>query len=178
MIRERLLGCVSAVLILLTQAGWAETPDSADRLKGEAIAGYVEKIKVYPGGVKLSARLDTGAQTSSINAPDKELFDKGDDEWVRFTVANEDGDEAELELPVERTVIIRQASGGTERRPVVMLGFCVRDVFREVEVNLSDRSEMSHPVLVGRNYLEGHILVDSADSKLYDPECDVPVAYK
>lgn len=167
---------ITATVLL---AGWTAAVSTADDVgtSGQAIAGYVEDVQVFPEGVVLEGRLDTGAKTSSINAPDHETFEKDDEEWVRFTVMNGD-EEVEYERPVERTVIIRSANGGTQRRPVVLLGLCIRDVFREVEVNLSDREDMTHPLLVGRNFLEGSILVDAAVDKLHEPACEIPDEYQ
>lgn len=35
------------------------------------VAGWIERVVLFPGGLTLSAKLDTGAKTSSTNAADQ-----------------------------------------------------------------------------------------------------------
>lgn len=143
----------------------------ADHALGKSIFGWMERVKLMDADLVLEAKLDTGAETSSVHAPDPEVFDKDGDEWVRFRITNNDGDEHVYERPVERTVRIRSASG-TTRRHVVKLAICLGNVKRESEVNLSDREEMSSEMLIGRNFLAGHVLVDADSEMSRDPTCD------
>jgi len=41
-----------------------------------------------------------------------------------------------------------------------MLGICLGSVYKEVEVNLVDRSNFNYQLLIGRNYLANSFLVD------------------
>ena len=51
-------------------------------------AGWVERAVVYPDGVELHAKLDTGAKTSSINAPDPVFYQQDGRQWVRLELVN------------------------------------------------------------------------------------------
>ncbi|MEX0730283.1 MAG: ATP-dependent zinc protease [Aquisalimonadaceae bacterium] len=136
------------------------------------ILGWIERVRLAPGDLAIRAKLDTGADHSSLNAPDPEEFERDDQTWVRFTVENEDGVAQEFEKPVERMVRIRSASG-VGRRYVVRMNICLGNILREVEVNLADRSELSYQMLIGRSYMTDHILVDSGREHTVDPDCDM-----
>lgn len=140
-----------------------------------AIYGWLEEATLGSGELTIRAKLDTGADNSSLNAPDYEIFDKDDEEWVRFTVTNQDDMEYTFEKKIVREARIRSASG-TNRRPVVKMDVCVGEVLRSVEVNLADRSDLSYQMLIGRSYLKDRILVDSGEEFSRDPDCDESVA--
>ncbi|SEO91532.1 ATP-dependent zinc protease family protein [Aquisalimonas asiatica] len=136
----------------------------------KSIFGWIERVKLLEGDVTVEAKLDTGADNSSINAPDPESFDKDGEEWVRFTITSADDEEHTIERPVERMARIRSASGTSERY-VVMMNVCLGDIQREVEVNLADRDGLSYEMLIGRSFMEDHVLVDSGPKYTRDPAC-------
>jgi hypothetical protein len=53
-------------------------------------AGWIEKATLYPEGVMLHAKLDTGAKTTSINATNPEFFERDDKQWAHFNITNRD----------------------------------------------------------------------------------------
>src|SRR5690606_10103413 len=87
------------------------------------LVGSVEKVFLSPPGTLLSARIDTGATTSSLDARNLERFERNGERWVRFVVVNpEDDSEHVLECKVVRNVLIIQSvTDEAERRPVVEL---------------------------------------------------------
>lgn len=146
---------------------------AAPMAHSHSVFGWVERVKVMDADLVLKSKLDTAAETSSIHAPDPEPFEKDGEDWVRFEISNEEGTSVTLERPVERTVRIRSASGVTERY-VVALTVCVGRVQQEREVNLADREELSTPMLLGRNFMAGVILVDPDEGYTEDPACGQP----
>lgn len=134
------------------------------------ILGWIETVQLKSAGFAVDAKLDTGADNSSLNAPEVEEFEKNGDTWVRFTVANSADEEATFEKPLYRTARIRSASG-TSERPVVKMAICLGSTLREVEVNLADRSELSYQMLIGRSFMRDHILVDSGNKYTAEPNC-------
>ena len=137
---------------------------------GKSIFGWIERVKLMDSNLIMEAKLDTGADTSSINAPDTEEFDKDGEDWVRFEITDADGDSHTFELPIERTVRIRSAAG-TTRRHVVSMDMCLGHIRRTAEINLADREELSYQMLIGRNFMEDYVLVDSGPKFTMDPTC-------
>ena len=76
------------------------------------ILGYIEKVRFDNPSIELNAKLDSGATTSSLNALNKESFEKDGKEWICFDVIDpEDEDNlVTFEAPVVRTVRIRRTA--------------------------------------------------------------------
>jgi hypothetical protein len=71
--------------ILFTAPGFAENPPPSDDLR---VAGWVERVSIFPGNLKIKAKLDTGARNSSLNATDIDAFERNGAKWVRFDMNN------------------------------------------------------------------------------------------
>ena len=54
------------------------------------IFGWVERVVLREAGFELKAKLDTGAETSSLDAVDIRRFKRGGESWVRFTIEDHD----------------------------------------------------------------------------------------
>ncbi len=134
--------------------------------------GWVERVVLVEAGFELKAKLDTGAETSSLDAVDIRRFRRGGESWVRFTVEDPDsGDEVRLERPLLRRVRIKRHEGESQRRPVVELTVCIGEHERRLEFSLIDRSEFIYPVLLGRSALAGIAVVDPDETFIHDPDC-------
>lgn len=133
--------------------------------------GWIERAHLYPGKMALEAKLDTGAQTSSLHCK-CQPFNQDGKEWVRFQIQGTDGRTVVVERPIIRTARITRQSGHDEFRPVVMIGLCLANRYREVEFTLVDRTGFEYPLLVGRNFLRHEkILVHSGKKNMHDPSC-------
>lgn len=145
-----------------------EEPVTAPVFPPTLVAGSVEWVKIEQTGQRLEARMDTGAVSSSLHAVDVVRFERDGDRWVRFrTLDPKTGENTlELERPLSRNVRILQHADDPDRRPVVLFRARVGDVEREVEFTLADRTHFQFPVLIGRNFLADHLLVDSARTHL------------
>ena len=136
----------------------------ADHGAKKVTAGWVENIILATGQVKLRAKLDTGAKTSSIHAENIEQFDVDGEPWVRFSLPKSFLKNAKqqhtIETPVVRTVLIKRHKLESMRRPVVNLAFCINAHYYETEFTLADRSNYIYPVLLGRSFLADNIVVD------------------
>ncbi|MCF7221361.1 ATP-dependent zinc protease family protein [Marilutibacter chinensis] len=150
----------------------AASADGPSETSSKDILGWIEWVDIGRGPLRLKAKLDTGATTSSLTAEDIEVFKKDGKRYVRFVVRDEDHDvEESFESRLVRHVRIRRHDGSTQRRPVVEIGMCLGSVYRKQEFTLVDRSSFVYPVLVGRNFMEGRIIVDPGDTFIQRPSC-------
>lgn len=150
-------------------------------LDASQIAGLAEVVTLLPEEIQLNAKLDTGADSSSIDARDIEYFTKNGKEWVRFTVVRTlDGVPRELEYPVSRTTRITsripaEKAGNTRpyhQRPVIEMEVCIGNYKHVVEVNLFDRTNFKYPFLMGASALEAFdFLVDVKNKHVLPTEC-------
>ena len=136
------------------------------------VIGWVERVHLYPGRLEIHAKIDTGATTSSLNAPNLKTFKRDGEDWAAFDVTNRRGITRHFEAKIVRTSNIRRHSGQVQRRPVIMLGICVGKVFRETQVNLIDRKNFNYQMLIGRRFMANILIVDPGRTFIARPQCD------
>jgi hypothetical protein len=159
--------------ILLAGLALGAMPGAATTVAGEIrVAGWIERIRLGEEGVVLSAKLDTGADNSSLHATEVRSFTRDGSHWVAFEVTGEDGRKVRFERKVTRITEIRRRGGMKPlERPTVLMGVCLGPVYRTVEVNLADRRRFKQPFLVGRSFLANQFAVDSARTNTVEPDC-------
>ncbi len=135
------------------------------------IVGWVEKARVSPGNLVLQAKMDSGADNSSLNVLNVEAFERNGEKWVRFELVNELGQRAVIERRVVRTAKIKRHVGSRQQRPVVRMGICVGNYYEEVEVNLVDRSRFKYPLLIGRSFMGDKLVIDPSVQFTLEPGC-------
>lgn len=133
--------------------------------------GWVEKVKIFPEDVLLQAKLDTGAENSSLDAENIEEFEKDGKKWVRFELINRFGKTVVFEKKVVSVAKIKTPRGKAIHRPVVRFGLCLGDQYMEAEVNLQNRDGYDYQMLIGRSFLAGNIIVDPAIMYTAEPNC-------
>lgn len=145
-----------------------------DRLANKELLGRSEWIGLPNVGTYLQARVDSGADTSSLSANDITSFERDGEDWVRFKLGLDDEDsvvesvrDSWLEAPVERRVRITQASG-EESRPVIELLMTLGPIRETVEFTLTDRRQLDYPVLLGRRFLMDIAIIDVAEDFLHE----------
>lgn len=134
------------------------------------IAGWLETIILSPQQIKLRAKLDTGAKTSSIHAENIVRFEREGKSWLRFDLPKGKSKKAiqhTIEVPLLKEVLIKRHKLPSVSRPVVELSFCINKHYYTSPFTLSDRGNYNYPVLLGRRFLKNNILVDSAESFMY-----------
>jgi hypothetical protein len=127
--------------------------------------GEVEDVILIPWGVRLAARIDTGAATSSLDARDLTVKNN----MAAFSLPEQYGG-LRLRLPVIEWQDIRSAES-RERRPVVEIELCIGPKIFRIKVNLNDRSAVKYSLIWGRNALEENFVVDCAQSHCLPPSC-------
>ena len=129
---------------------------------GKVIVGALEKIWLSDLEIPVTARMDTGTQTSVLNARNIETFERDGNPWVRFEIIDPRNNQP---LPVERKLRRTVAVGGSgadipQRRPVVKLGVVIGDADQTAEFILREKDLESYQALIGRNILNDVMLVD------------------
>ena len=124
------------------------------------LLGELERVWIDPPGATLTARIDTGASSSSLHAEELIGFERDGDDWVRFNILVNNA-----ALPVEAQVaryvrVYQQADADGSRRPVVNLRIRLGDVQDTFEFTLADRSHLDYQIILGRNFLTDMALID------------------
>jgi hypothetical protein len=140
---------------------WGGTVESAEKVT----VGLVEEVILLPWGVRIPARVDTGAATSSLDA--RNITVKG--KTVEFSLPQKYGG-LRISRPIVAWRTIRSAEAQDER-PVVVLQFCLGSQIVRARVNLNDRSQVKYPLLIGRNALKKNFVVDCMKERCAPPSC-------
>ena len=156
---------VSAIFLVMTLMG---SPPAAEEKK---VVGWVENVRLSPGNIVIPAKLDTGANSCSLDASQATTFRRQGQEWIRFEVSTRQGRNITLERPVTRTATIKRHSSESQVRPVIKLGICPGGVYKKTEVNLVNRQRFKYPMLIGRKFLKGSFLIDAARKFTAEPHC-------
>jgi hypothetical protein len=138
------------------------------------IVGWVEKVSLYPGNIVLDAKLDTGALNCSLDAENLTYFTRNGGEWVRFDLKTKEGRRYTLERPLVGEANIKRHFHQSQKRPVVRLGVCLGKYYQEINVNLVDRSGFQYPMLIGRAFTKGTLVIDPGAKYTMKPQCKEP----
>ena len=126
------------------------------------IYGYVEKALLVDKNLLLSAKLDTGAKSASLNAVNIEEFEKDGKSFIRFIVPAKTGEVEFVSEYVGKVKIKVRAQEAHSplaktdpiRRPVVMMRVKIGDKERQIPVNLTNRKRFNYPLLLGRDAIK------------------------
>ena len=132
-----------------------------DKVDKRKILGGLEYIFLDPPGINLSARIDTGAQTSSLNALDMVEFERDGKPFIKFNIIHPDTEEKiEITRRVRGHTKIKKHKIESQRRPIVRLRVKLGDLDEHISFTLVDRSKFKQQALIGRNFLRDLAIVD------------------
>jgi hypothetical protein len=136
------------------------------------VFGVVEPILVYlDKGYPVLAKLDTGADRSSLHAEQIETFEREGRSWVRAHTQLDGTNVQMIERPLLRQSRVRRSGAASAPRPVIELEWCIGRQRLRSEFNLVDRGSLSTPVLIGRAELAQLGAVDAARHQTTRPDC-------
>ncbi|WP_323762266.1 ATP-dependent zinc protease [Maricaulis sp.] len=121
------------------------------------------------GGVRVKAKIDTGARTSAIHAWKIQPFEKDGASWVRFELhPNQDDNKTRIacEAAVLESRMIKSSNGQEQRRYVIRTPLRMGPYVWPIELTLTRRDEMGFRMLVGRTALKPGALVNPSKSFL------------
>ena len=121
------------------------------------------------GVVEIKAKVDTGADNSSLHAFNIERFERESSPWVRFEIhprqrKRKPTIKCEAEVVKERKV--KNPNGSAEIRPVIRTKLVVAGKEIDALVNLTTRDEMTFRMLLGRRTIRKHFVIDPGRSYL------------
>lgn len=123
------------------------------------IYGYVEKATLVDKELTLSAKLDTGAKSASLDAVDIQEINENGKTYIIFNVPTAHGNipfKAEYigRVAIKMRAGERQARIEAIKRPMVRLAVRIGDKERMITVNLTNRKRFLYPLLLGRDAIQ------------------------
>ncbi|MGA7096246.1 MAG: RimK/LysX family protein [Acidimicrobiia bacterium] len=132
------------------------------------VIGWREWVQLPELGVmEMKAKVDTGADNSSLHAFNLERFTKDGIDYVRFEIhpkrrSRKPAIQCEAPLAMEKKV--KNPGGRAELRPVIRTPVIVAGVEMEALVNLTSRDDMGFRMLLGRRTIRKTFMVDPGRS--------------
>lgn len=164
---------LAALFMALTLPGPAVGAEKGKKAK--VIIGRLETVHIKEARIALTGKVDTGTQSSSLHAHGITLFTRDGKDYVRFSIDADDGNGTRqavtLERPLVRLATFKDNARDAPVRPIVILGLCIGKLYRRTQVNLADRGHFEYPLLIGRRFLFGHAIVDTAKTFTAKPAC-------
>jgi hypothetical protein len=161
-VRSFLWATISVSFFSLLSPAYADSPK---------VVGWIEKACIQPHQLILRAKVDTGAVTCSLHAPDLTEFERDGEKWVKMTVVDGSGKRTVMEHKIIGMRKIKRHFGQSQDRPVILLTICVGNIQKTAEVNLVDRTGFEYPLLIGRNFMEGCMIVNPSAKYTIEPRC-------
>lgn len=156
-----------AICILLSLAWPLNVNAKVVLCENKRVLGRVEHVLLLDNNAIISAKLDTGANSSSLSATHIAFFIRNNKTYVQFTLSLADSKKLTLSEPFVRNSFIlkrkeEQVNGEKySKRIVVLLPIKIGNQVAPIEVNLTDRSDFRYPMLLGADALNQlGILVD------------------
>jgi len=140
---------------------------SARRIK-RTVIGWREWVELPDWGLRVKAKIDTGARSSSIDVTRIKHLPSG---RVRFEVRplRKAGKTRAVEADILKSTRVKSSNGQVQERIVVRTTLRLAGVEKAIHVTLTCRRKMLHRMLLGREALGGDFLIDAgADHLLRD----------
>lgn len=129
------------------------------------IVGSTEYVEI--AGVKnIPAKIDTGADTSSIWASNVNMQKDGTLEYCLFSEESPFYTGEVLTSSDYMVKLVRSSHGDQQVRYRVRLPITIGGKTFETTFTLADRSRNNFPILIGRHTLEGNFFVDVSKSSV------------
>jgi hypothetical protein len=148
----------------------SETPRQ-DRGAGDQTLpaiGWREWVTLPDLGVNaIKAKIDTGARTSALHAYGVRIEERDGVQFVHFRiypVQRRRRGAIRITSPLIGWKVIRSSGGHRTRRPVVRTTLGWMGAHWPIELTLTNRDEMGFRMLLGRQAIRRHALVDPARS--------------
>ena len=144
-----------------------------------SIVGWRESLSLVDFHLRrVRVKIDTGAKTSALHAEEVQYFKRLGRLYVRFKVIPHRGQSHRAKI-IEAECLerrqVRSSTGQVTVRPVVQVRVKLGKKTWPIQLTLVNRDLMGFVMLLGREALKGHFLVDSAGSFLQSKD---PLAKK
>jgi len=131
----------------------------------KVVLGEIETVLVDPPGFAYPARIDSGAEGTSMHAINIVQFERDGERWIRFDLQDPQTKKLKtLERKKAGRVRVKKVDSTLERRVVVLMKLSIGKLSQQLEVSLTNRSHFEFPVLIGRNFLRDAAVVDVSQS--------------
>jgi hypothetical protein len=146
-------------------SGGASEATVPPRMPAFVEMGWCERVELPEWGVRLKAKIDTGARTSALHVISLRRLSPS---LLEVELPAGRGKSTRARVEVVEWTLVRDSGGHSERRPVVETLLKLGSLSRRVRISLTDRGDMRFPMLVGRTALAAEVRVRPSRRFLLD----------
>lgn len=124
----------------------------------------------------LQIRVDTGAKTSSLHVDEIKKERRDGKLGVGFTLHPDIYDvdvKTRCWAPISDVRRIKSSNGAVDQRLIIKTKMVMSTIEKEIEITLSNRSDMSYLMLLGREGMGSDFLVDPSQTFIISDVTDV-----
>lgn len=118
---------------------------------------------------EIEVKIDSGAYTSSFHCHKIERMVKEGENWVKCNFLDPDHEmfhEKEFCFPIHKTRRVKSSNGMVEERYSIVTDITIFQKTYPIELTLTERPDMKHPVLLGRKFLSKKFIIDTSKKNL------------
>lgn len=132
-------------------------------MQKKSIIGRIEMVDLPELGLyHICAKVDTGAETSVLHCDQFEIFEKDGHRYIRCIIQ----EHPDFTFPIHRERVVKSSFGQSETRYIFLTKIKLFNKLFDIKLSVRDRSTMSYPMLLGRNFISGKFLVDVSQDHL------------
>jgi len=133
-------------------------------MKQKIVIGRLETMSLPDLAINsLNVRVDTGAQTSSLHVDNIKQVTRDGKPAVTFEIhpdSHEVSKVTKCEAFIDDIRKIKSSNGNSEQRYIIKTMACLGELNWPIQISLTDRSDMSYLMLLGREALGDKFYVD------------------
>lgn len=138
------------------------------------LIGSIEVCDLPEIGIEhLQIKVDTGAKTSSLHVDNLESFYRGRKPWLRFDIhpnLYQVNKTISCEALLHDVRTVKSSNGQSEERYVIKTLLKLGEQSWPIEITLTNRSDMSYMMLLGREGMGDRVLVDPSKRFLIEED--------
>jgi len=124
------------------------------------VIGYIETVDLPELELfGLDAKIDTGADSSSIHCDDM-IIDGDMVSFLLYDEVHKSYHGKKITLPIAKRKKVKSSNGKSQERIFIKTLIKLGCKSYEAEISLSNRENMKYPMLVGRRFMSHRYLVD------------------
>jgi hypothetical protein len=117
----------------------------------------------------IDLKVDSGAYTSSIHCSDIEEIEVEGDNFIRFTLLDPEHEfynNKEFSTKNYASKMVKSSNGISEKRFLIETNIVIFNKSFPIHLTLSERKDMTFPILLGRKFLNKKFVIDTAKKNL------------
>ncbi|MDR2273160.1 MAG: RimK/LysX family protein [Sphingobacterium sp.] len=138
-------------------------------MKEKLFVGWKETLDLPELGIfGIEAKIDTGAASSVLHCNSYKIVNEDGQDWILCELITdfETEETKVLKLKLYKTKLVKSSFGQEEKRYYIRTTAKLYDQVFSIKISFRNRSNMTYPMLLGKNFLYRRFLVDVSKENL------------